>query len=165
VLSTDFVVSVHGGPNGENPTGSLVLSNFLELTATPTCLSVVGNRAVIGYRVDTGSAPGRGFITEAQDNGEPVNGQPVDTTVYNGFIIPSPISTCPRPGDPPPPGFSSVGAGPLLSGDITIIDAPPLPTSKDQCKNGGWRDFAVFKNQGDCVSFVATKGKNPPAGN
>jgi hypothetical protein len=26
----------------------------------------------------------------------------------------------------------------------------------------GWRDFGVFKNQGDCVSFVATGGKNPP---
>lgn len=38
------------------------------------------------------------------------------------------------------------------------------PTTKRQCKKGGWRDFEVFKNQGDCVSFVATGGKNPPAG-
>jgi hypothetical protein len=38
-----------------------------------------------------------------------------------------------------------------------------LPTSKEECKNGDWRTFGVFKNQGDCVSFVATKGKNPPA--
>ena len=40
----------------------------------------------------------------------------------------------------------------------------PLPTSKDQCKKGGWQSFGVFKNQGDCVSFVATGGKNPPNG-
>ena len=40
-----------------------------------------------------------------------------------------------------------------------MVDAPPLPTSKDQCKNGGWRTYGVFKNQGDCVSFVATKGR------
>jgi hypothetical protein len=39
----------------------------------------------------------------------------------------------------------------------------PLPTSMDQCKSGGWKTFAIFKNQGDCVSFVATKGKNPPS--
>jgi hypothetical protein len=39
-----------------------------------------------------------------------------------------------------------------------------LPVSKKDCKKGGWRDFEVFKNQGDCVSFVATKGKNPPSG-
>jgi hypothetical protein len=42
------------------------------------------------------------------------------------------------------------------------VDSLPLPTSKDQCKNGGWKTFGVFKNQGDCVSFVATGGKNPP---
>ena len=40
----------------------------------------------------------------------------------------------------------------------------PLPTDKDQCKHGGWEAFGVFKNQGDCVSFVATGGKNRPAG-
>ena len=59
-----------------------------------------------------------------------------------------------------PTGFG----GPVSQGDITVVEAPPLPTSKDQCKNGGWRDFGVFKNQGDCVSFVATGGKNQPAG-
>ena len=41
---------------------------------------------------------------------------------------------------------------------------PTLPTSKDQCKDGGWTDYPQFKNQGDCVSYVATKGKNPPGG-
>jgi hypothetical protein len=40
---------------------------------------------------------------------------------------------------------------------------PSRPTSADQCKNGGWRNYGVFKNHGDCVSFVATKGKNPAA--
>ncbi len=35
--------------------------------------------------------------------------------------------------------------------------------AKDVCKNGGWKDFGVFKNQGDCVSYIATGGKNPPA--
>ena len=42
--------------------------------------------------------------------------------------------------------------------------APLLPTSAEQCKKDGWRAYGVFKNQGDCVSFVATRGKNPPAG-
>jgi len=32
------------------------------------------------------------------------------------------------------------------------------------CKNGGWQTYGIFKNQGDCVSYVATGGKNPPAG-
>lgn len=35
------------------------------------------------------------------------------------------------------------------------------PTASDQCKNGGWMAFSnpTFKNQGDCVSSVASKGK------
>lgn len=41
---------------------------------------------------------------------------------------------------------------------------PTLPTSKDDCKKGGWKRYGVFKNQGDCVSFVASDGKNKPAG-
>jgi hypothetical protein len=36
---------------------------------------------------------------------------------------------------------------------------PPPPTSKDQCKNGGFKSYG-FKNEGDCVNFVAAKGKN-----
>jgi hypothetical protein len=38
---------------------------------------------------------------------------------------------------------------------------PSRPTSKEQCKRGGWRSFPQFKNQGNCVSFVATTGKGP----
>lgn len=50
---------------------------------------------------------------------------------------------------------------------FAAITPPPVtvPTSKDQCKHGGWQDFgSMFKNQGDCVSFVATGGKNAPDG-
>jgi uncharacterized protein YjlB len=38
-----------------------------------------------------------------------------------------------------------------------------IPFDKSDCKKGGWEEFGVFKNQGDCVSFVATGGKNLPA--
>src|SRR5204862_166153 len=43
-----------------------------------------------------------------------------------------------------------------------------VPTSADQCKDRGWGELTddtgtPFKNQGDCVSFVATGGKNPAA--
>jgi hypothetical protein len=48
---------------------------------------------------------------------------------------------------------------------VAVRSTRLLPTTKEQCKNGGWRNFgSTFKNQGDCVSFVATGGKNPPAG-
>jgi len=46
---------------------------------------------------------------------------------------------------------------------------PPTPATKDDCMNGGWQNFTdnqgtAFKNEGDCVSFVATGGRNPAAG-
>jgi hypothetical protein len=48
---------------------------------------------------------------------------------------------------------------------VAIQSVRLLPTTKDQCKKGGWRQFGTtFKNQGDCVSFVATGGKNEGAG-
>lgn len=38
------------------------------------------------------------------------------------------------------------------------------PSDKEKCKKGGWRDFTSspgpFKNQGDCVSYFATGGRN-----
>jgi hypothetical protein len=53
--------------------------------------------------------------------------------------------------------------GGILDAFVTKIEfVKPLPTSKDQCKDGGWKAFGVFKNQGDCVSFVATNGKTGP---
>jgi len=43
------------------------------------------------------------------------------------------------------------------------------PTTKNECKDGGWLGLMdlsghSFKNQGDCVSYVATGGKNEGAG-
>ena len=61
--------------------------------------------------------------------------------------------------------------GSLRSGDMSegfgsnlAAVVPLLPTTKQDCKNGGWQNYGIFKNQGDCVSFVATGGKNPPSG-
>jgi hypothetical protein len=42
----------------------------------------------------------------------------------------------------------------------SACDSEELPTSKDQCKNGGWMTFTpAFKNQGQCVSSVASRNK------
>ena len=48
-----------------------------------------------------------------------------------------------------------------VNGDGTTYDFEALigpPTSKDECKNGGWEAFnnPEFKNQGQCVSYVAS---------
>jgi YVTN family beta-propeller protein len=46
---------------------------------------------------------------------------------------------------------------------ITPPKPTPMPTNKEQCKRGGWheladRDGTPFKNQGACVSYVASGG-------
>jgi hypothetical protein len=45
---------------------------------------------------------------------------------------------------------------------------PTTPTSREQCMKGGWQRFKdaqgrpLFKNQGQCVKFVETGGKQQP---
>jgi hypothetical protein len=50
------------------------------------------------------------------------------------------------------------------SGSFAVSITPAPPTSTEQCKKGGWTFYGNFKNQGDCVSYVATGGKNQPNG-
>ena len=49
---------------------------------------------------------------------------------------------------------------------VTVCaDILPGPTDPEvDCKKGAWEDWGVFKNQGDCVSYIATNGRNGPAG-
>ena len=57
--------------------------------------------------------------------------------------------------------FFTTGIRPAGSPGRINFDGPRCgpPTSKDQCKDGGWMTFNFprsFENQGDCVSFVET---------
>ena len=67
-------------------------------------------------------------------------------------------------------GFrQDTGWAPNGTVSMKITATPALvapPTSKDQCTKSGWMTFnnPSFKNQGDCVSFVATGGKNAANG-
>jgi hypothetical protein len=41
----------------------------------------------------------------------------------------------------------------------TVAVSPPVPTSADDCRNGGWRNLGdetgePFKNQGDCIAWA-----------
>jgi hypothetical protein len=144
-----LVFDAHSGPSGENPTGTVRIDlesppgNFTNFgTARVTCLNVSGNRATVGADV-----PIRGILSLEDNDGA---GQD-----RSGVSLAFDFLVC--------PANPSITLSPIFGGDITIHDAV-LPTSKEQCTNGGWRRFPGFKNQGDCVSFVATGGKTPPAG-
>ena len=51
-----------------------------------------------------------------------------------------------------------VWSGGTLVQSLFVNCAPPATV--EQCKNGGWRTFGIFRSQGDCVAFVTTRGKN-----
>jgi hypothetical protein len=133
-LPVSWTFDVSSGPQGENPTGTIE-NQFLG-TGSVTCLNVQGNRAAVGaFFPLTGP-----LLISMTDNG---------IFDFLGWEVPSaPITVCPPPG--------GIEERPVVSGNFTVVDAqpPPVPTSKDQCKNGGWRDYPQFKNQGQCIKFV-----------
>jgi hypothetical protein len=175
-------IDATSGAAGEQPSGSvgwldigLTPGGSSSVTAEVTCLAVTGSVAIIGVTgswrrgglpPEPGDIPIAGLI-RVVDGGPPESGADtlegaIQTGTVNGPPLPGPTSCSTFPGAFP--------AAPFLlpdfvneSGDLVVADAPPLPTSKAQCKHGGWRTYGVFQTQGDCVSFVATGAKNPPA--
>jgi hypothetical protein len=111
-----------------------------------TCLAVTGSTAIINFHDEIGPF---GIHTIRVTDGSP------DTFSLLGYGR-APADCSPFPS----PGFG----GSLVNGDLEVVDAPTLPTTKDQCKGGAWRAYGVFGNQGDCVSSVATGGRSGPAG-
>ena len=136
------------GPSGENPAGSVDFLLFSPPPCSPlfacrlgevggpvTCLAVNGDAATINFRAEGGGLAGAIITVQVVDgqpdtfNSEAANHAPADC---------SPLSS---------PG------GPVSGGDIVVTDALPPPTSKDQCKHTGWRQFG-FANEGQCVRSV-----------
>ena len=136
-----LVFDAHSGPSGENPAGTVRIDvqepsgTRTFATGPVTCLNVSGNRATIGAR------PFGSFVVGVEDNDGA--GQDRSGVIAVGGPVPS---VC--------PAFPSIALPPIFAGDLTVHDAVPPPTSKAQCRNGGWRDFSGFKNQGECVAFV-----------
>jgi len=134
----NLTIDAHSGPSGENPTGEATADDGVGSdTGRVTCLYVAGNRATVG--VDFTSVGGGFFFLEDSNRDGP------DMFAGVGTLTGEAPSVCPA--DSPRPLTAVVG-------DIVVHDAPTLPTTKDQCKNGGWRNFPGFKNHGQCVAFV-----------
>jgi hypothetical protein len=84
-----------------------------------------------------------------------VEGLPLDTSILGTNTITYNVND-----------FFGIPATPVTRVvNVVPLPKPVVPTETDQCKKNGWRNFGdMFKNQGDCVSFVATNGKNQPDG-
>ncbi len=149
-------INAQSGSSGENPsgTGSFTIFSF-HVSGPVTCLRVSGPDQGAGTTGSPTTAvlniqdPSNGIVTVVlTDNGG--NG----TDVINAQPLGRAFNDC----SPAAPLFAAT----LTSGRAVVFDAPLLPTSKEQCKKGGFRNYTQFKNQGDCVSFVETHGKNQP---
>ena len=51
--------------------------------------------------------------------------------------------------------------------DFDLVPCPTAPDSRQGCLDGIWESYPAlgFLNQGDCVSWIATEGKNEPGKN
>jgi hypothetical protein len=166
--STGFIGEVQGNPAlGGSPT---IAADF----STPiTGLSVdvaPGFQGTFEYTLtafsQTGDVVATTSVIVTQDEGDPANqgfgyitidlgrlARPAASFTLQGRFIRSSFGT---------PTCEGGGTDCVSTPWMRAISYTTGPTTKEQCKNGGWKAFGIFKNQGDCLSFVATGGKNPP---
>ena len=158
------VISVFASsdPDGGNPTGELQLrsQNAGSTRVSVTCLNVRGREAILGFTgqdFDPDLRPIAGYARILDRVVE------IAETALGPSWVPTPEAPQPPPPLPGPTTCASFPPFPRLSlltltfevGNIVVTDAPSFPTSKEQCNNGGWRNFgATFKNQGQCVAFI-----------
>ena len=155
-----YLFDAHSGPAGENPRGTVAFTTgervgLLVDPGAVTCLAVSGRRASIGVNfegfTESPMPLPHSAILFVEDNG----GEGLDKLA---------VQDLPQPGTAPSVCPDSLPAGLQLGqtytrmfsdlGSVTVTDAPgPLPTTKDQCKHGGWARFG-FENQGRCIRFV-----------
>ena len=148
-------ISAQSGPSGQNPTGNVAFTinigrgTVFSISGPVTCLSVTGP--------DQGAGSPGSPTTAVMNAQDPTLGVVTVMLMDNGgngsdVINSEDLRRAPTDCSPLNSPFQST----LVNGRAVVFDAPPLPTSKDQCKNGGWRNFPQFTNQGDCVSFIET---------
>lgn len=155
----DLDINAQSDPSGANASGTASFGLAGLSFSGPVChLSVTGPDRGAGTATSPTTAlfifrdAGSGLLLETQvvDNGG--NGKDLisggGVAAVNAPCSPSSFAT--------PPGARYA----LDTGRAVVFDAPLLPTSKDQCKKGGWQDFGdAFRNQGQCVAFVERGAK------
>jgi hypothetical protein len=150
-----FDVDAHSDPDGSNPSGSgsAGARSTYSVSGHVTCMTVVGNRATVGFAVDSGfsTSGSLGHLIYVEDNGSPGAGRDLGNDVETAV----PPTSCPAPTDEDlvPFPFIPTRPQPIEAGDITVVDAQPLPTNVRQCFGGGWQRYG-FERLGRCLAFV-----------
>jgi hypothetical protein len=137
-------VSAQSGPSGESPAGTASTTIMIEdprpqlitLSGPVTCLAVSGNTAVLNF---TDTTFGLGSLTLGFTD----NGGGGRDLVSAGALRRAPTDCSPLPSAPLP----------LTAGRAVVVDAQPPPTSRKQCRHGGYLRFG-FKTRKECFRFV-----------
>jgi hypothetical protein len=135
----EFTFDAHSGPLGERPTGTVRLNAFVgDLGALPlTCLGVDGNRASMIVKAPENTSNVAGLAISVEDN----QAGPDKIDWRTLMTLPS---DCPA---------ASEVFDPTVSGNVTVSDAPPPPTTYSQCRQGGWVQYG-FDSHAACSSYV-----------
>jgi hypothetical protein len=142
-----LTIKALSGPTGQNPTGSVEFANNSggKVTGRVTCVSVKNRIATIGVRfsapLPTGTSAGLIDVLD-YSFANPV----VHDNVWFTPTSSAP-SQCPFP-------VVSRGFRDVDPGTFNVGPAPPLLTTKAQCRNGGWSSYGIFANQRECFSYV-----------
>lgn len=141
-----FGVNVGGGNPGLN-----VAADALHIAHGTTCVTydfdVDGDGDGVADASD--NCPTTPNANQADQDGDNV-GDVCDPDV-DGDGVANASDNCPATANPDQADFDRDGIG-------DACDTPSTPpSSKEQCKNGGWQNWKPrFKNQGDCVQYFNT---------
>lgn len=128
VPDTQFTISVHSGPAGEDPKGhlSFKIGDNPRIHADVVCLIVVNNEAfATGVMMRPASVAGQPVVMHAIDNGTPGDDLAPDLLRFSftGFITPVPPPNVVLP-VPPACLFPVLPPVPVTEGNIVVHDAP-----------------------------------------
>jgi hypothetical protein len=128
-------------------------------TATPTATaSPTETAAVTATATTTATATASPTLTASPTQSATPTPSTTPTAVARDTPTSSPTATT--------TSSATATTRPSSTPTVTPTATPSRPLTKDDCKDGGWQRYSSprFKNQGDCVSYVATGGRNPGAG-
>ncbi len=157
------------------PSTTITLDQYSSGGATPTRVGLVSgilkstvngsSESPANYRVDTSNAivtaRGTAFYTSYTDSSPQTGNLPgvshyTEVAVLEGTVNLA-QAVAPNRGVEVAQGTTGTvaGNGPPDAHKRKFPPCSNPPTSVDQCKNGGWKNFSCgFKNQGQCIAFV-----------
>jgi streptogramin lyase len=155
-----YVFGASSTASGEHPLGTVSYltgqrAGTTFASGSVTCLHTDHNRATVGVNFGptepSGFPPARGALIFLEDNG-PADADRFAVQDLPAGTAPSACPTNPPAGTTLGPGYPPRGA-PDDPG-VVVTDVPAVPSSREECRHGGWRNFPQFKNQGQCIAFV-----------